>query len=112
MGIILNKGLTISQMAEKYGVTRACVNQYAIRNSIPFVSLDGVKVKYYLFDKAAEKAFANRPKQGEHLKSEYRTHKPPKEPGRRGRPRTRPEKPVYTGPKRPVGRPRKIEKDS
>jgi len=119
MGMIVLNGKKSSQIANEYGVTRGRVNQYAIEHDLPFVSFDGGKtVEFYLFDEAAEVAFANRP-----LKSPgppRKSLKPPKTPRKPGRPRK--EKSVNTisvtkkssvtaSPKNPVGRPRKNPKE-
>jgi len=105
MGMIQLNGKPTKQIAEEYGVTQVRVRQYALENDLPYVSFDGGKtVEFYLFDKEAETAFANRPKPGKRAKP-----KPPKIPGKPGRPRK--EKPVDTTPKKPVGRPRKDATD-
>ena len=102
MGMIPINGKKSQQIAKEYGVTPARVRQFALDNDLPYISFDGGKtVEFYVFDEEAEQKFANRPR-----KSSGRpfVQKPPKVPGKPGRPRT---KPINTGPKRPVGRPRK-----
>jgi hypothetical protein len=103
MGMIQLSGKKSSQIAKEYGVSSARARQYAKEHDLPYVSFDGGEtVEFYLFDEKSEKAFANRP-----LESPGRPFvpKPPKVPRKPGRPRK--EKPADTGPKRPVGRPRK-----
>jgi hypothetical protein len=106
MGIIQINGKKSSRIAREYGVSPARVRQYAKDNAIPYVGTEN-EVDFYVFDEAAEQAFANR-----NRKSPGRpaVPKPPKVPGKPGRPRK--EKPVDTGPKRPVGRPRKYPKEA
>jgi hypothetical protein len=108
MGMIQINGKKSPQIAKEYGVSPSRVRQYAKEHDLPFVSWDGGKtVDFYVFDEAAESEFANR-----NRKSPGRpaVPKPPKVPGKPGRPRK--EKPVDTGPKRPVGRPRKYPKEA
>jgi hypothetical protein len=101
MGIIRINGKKSFQIAREYGVSPARVRQYAKANALPYVGTED-EVDFYVFDEAAEQAFANR-----NRKSPGRpaVPKPPRVPGKPGRPRK--EKPADTGPKRPVGRPRK-----
>lgn len=107
MEIMQIRGKKSSQIAKEYGVTRGRVNQYAKEHGIPFVSFDGGEtVEFYVFDEAAEEKFANRPKGSPGRPA---VEKPPKLPGKPGRPRK--ERPLDTGPKNPVGRPRKQPKE-
>ena len=108
MGMIELPGKKPQQIAKEYGVSQARVRMYALEHNVSFVTSDGGKtVDYYLFTEEEEKAFANR-----RLESPGRpaTPRPPKVPGKPGRPRK--EKPADTGPKRPVGRPRKHPKEA
>ena len=103
MGIIQINGKKSQQIAKEYGVSPARVRQYAKQRDLPYVSFDGgATVEFYVFDEAAERAFA-----GRNTKPTGRPalQKPPKEPGKPGRPRK--DKPLDAKPKRPVGRPRK-----
>jgi hypothetical protein len=103
MGIIEINGKKSTHIAKEYDVSPARVRQYAKKHDLPYVSWDsGKTVDFYVFDEDAEMEFANR-----NRKSPGRpaVPKPPKVPGKPGRPRI--EKPVDTGPKCPVGRPRK-----
>lgn len=102
MGMVQLNGKSSTQIAKEYGMTAGRVCQWAREHDLPYISSNGETVDFYLFDKVAEEAFANRPKE-----SPGRTPVPktPKVPGKPGRPRK--EKPVDTAPKRPVGRPRK-----
>jgi hypothetical protein len=95
MGIIQINGKKSSQIAREYGVSPARVRQYAKNNALPYVGTEDA-VDFYVFDEAAEQAFANR-----NRKSPGRpvVPKPPKVPGKPGRPRK--EKPVDTGPNVP-----------
>jgi hypothetical protein len=106
MNIINLNGKKSSQIASKYGVTIGRVNQWAQEHDIQCISFDGgVTIEFYVFDEAAEEAFKNRKmKPGPAV-----MEKPPKIPSKPGRPRK--EKLVDTGPKRPVGRPRKYPKE-
>jgi hypothetical protein len=105
MNIISLEGKKSSQIASEYGVTLGRVNQWALENDIQCISFDGgATVEFYVFNKAAEEAFINRKVKRGPLAME----KPPKVPGKIGRPRK--EKPVDTRPKNPVGRPRKNPK--
>lgn len=98
MGMIDLKGKKSSQIAKEYKVTPGRVRQYALEHDLPYVSFDGGKtVEFYLFDEAAEEAFASRPRESS---GRPRVPKPPKVPGKPGRPRK--EKPAETGPKRPA----------
>jgi len=107
MNIINLKGKKSSQIAKEYGVTLGRVNQWAQENELPCVSFDnGATVEFYIFDEATEEAFKNRKVNPGPAKTE----KPPKVPGKPGRPRK--EKPVKTGPKNPVGRPRKNPREA
>jgi len=102
MNIIPIKGKKSSQIARKHGVTIGRVNQWAREYDVSCISFDdGATVEFYVFDEATEEKFANRQKE-----SPGRTaiERPPKIPGKPGRPRK--EKPADTGQKHPVGRPR------
>ncbi|MDR2717695.1 MAG: hypothetical protein LBB89_06485 [Treponema sp.] len=105
MNIVNLNGKKSSQIAREYGVTLGRVNQWALEHDIQCVSFDGgATVEFYVFDAAAEEAFINRKvKPGP-----VATEKPPKVPGKPGRPRK--EKPIDTGPKNPGGRPHKNPK--
>jgi len=103
MELVHLSGKKSSQIAREYRVSQWRVNQWAKKQNVPFVSFDGgATVEFYVFDKAAEEKFANRPKESPGRPA---TEKPPKVPGKPGRPRK--EKPVATKPKNPAGRPRK-----
>jgi hypothetical protein len=103
MNIIEIKGKKSTHIAKEYGVSPARVRQYAKAHDLPYVSWDGGKtVDFYVFDEEAENEFVNRNRKSPGRKPIPR---PPKVPGKPGRPRK--EKPEDTGPKRPVGRPRK-----
>jgi hypothetical protein len=107
MDLLTIKGKKSSQIAKEYGLAICSVNLYARNHDIPYYSFEGSKRKvgFYVFDEAAEEAFKNR-----NTKPTGRpmVEKPPKVPGKRGRPRK--EKPVDNTPKNPVGRPRKYPK--
>jgi hypothetical protein len=107
MNIVNLNGKKSSQIASEYGVTLGRVNQWAQEHDIQCVSFDGgATVEFYVFDEVAEEAFRNRKvKPGPEA-----IEKPPKIPGKPGRPRK--EKPAYTGSKNPVGRPRKYPKEA
>jgi len=88
------------QIAEEYHISEIRARQYAKQNKLPYLGEYG-NVFVYVFDVTAEEAFKNRKVKPGPAKTE----KPPKVPGKSGRPRK--ETPVFTGPKNPVGRPRK-----
>ena len=98
-------GKASSQIAEENGVTHPRVVQWAREHKVSYIGTER-KVHLYVFDAASELAFADRPKESPGRRA---TEKPPKVPGKPGRPRK--EKPADTGPKNPVGRPRKHEKE-
>ena len=110
-------GKTSPQIAEEYGVTMIRARQYALEKKLPYLgkSANCARVYTYIFDAAAEEVFRNRKvKPGPKA-----VPKPPKVPGKIGRPRK--EKPavkpvkkkqkkaaIEAGiPKRGRGRPRK-----
>jgi len=85
MQIIKINGKKSSQIAKEYNVTLGRVNQWAIENEVPALSFDdGTTIECYVFDKANEEKFANRPKVSPGRPA---TEKPPKIPGKPGRPR-------------------------
>jgi hypothetical protein len=93
-------GKSSVQIAEEHNLSTARTRQYALENKLPYLGDDG-KVFVYVYDAAAEQEFINRKvKPGPKA-----TEKPPKVPGKPGRPRK--EKPANTAPKKSVGRPRK-----
>jgi hypothetical protein len=94
------------EMAAKYGVSHERTRQYALEHNLPYLGTFD-KVHIYIYDEAAETAFANRRKESPGRPA---VPKPPKVPGKPGRPRK--EKPVDTAPKQPVGRPRKYPKEA
>jgi hypothetical protein len=98
-------GKSSVEMAVKHGMSHARTRQYALEHKLPYFGIIG-KVHLYIYDAAAEEAFANRPRESSGRPA---VEKPPKVPGKPGRPRK--EKPADTGPKRRVGRPRKNPKD-
>lgn len=101
-------GKTAQEIAKEYGdVTNARTRQYAAERKLPYIGTEA-SVSFYIFDAAAEEAFKNRPRESPGRSA---IAKPPKIPGKPGRPRIHPEKPEYTGPKRSVGRPRKEPKE-
>jgi len=101
-GIIPGKSSV--EIADEYGLSSQRTRQYALDNRLPYIGT-AYKINFYIFDEAAEEIFANRKTKPGRLAVE----KPPKIPGKPGRPRK--EKPVDTSPKRPVGRPRKNPAD-
>jgi len=107
MSMIQLNGKSTPQMAEEYGVTTGRIRQYAREHDLPYISFDGGKtVATYIFDKEAELAFANRPKESP---GAPRKPKPPKVPGKPGRPR---KYPVDAAPKQPAKKPKKPPKES
>ena len=108
MGMIDLKGKNSQQISKEHKVTPQRVRQYALEHDLPYISFDGGKtVEFYLFDEAAEEAFANRPKESP---GRPRVPKPPKVPGKPGRPRK--EKPAEASPKRPAKQPKKKPLDA
>jgi len=104
MNMIKLKGKKSSQIAEEYGVTLGRVNQWARENDVSGVTTDnGRTVEFYLFDKTMEEAFKNRKVKPGPAKTE----KPPKVPGKPGRPRKNPVEALDIAPKSGRGRPRK-----
>jgi len=93
-------GKSPNQIAQEYGISEVRARQYALEKKLPYLGEYG-NVFVYVFDAESEEAFKNRKVKPGPVKTE----KPPKVPGKSGRPRK--EKPVKTGPKNPVGRPRK-----
>ena len=94
-------GKTSPEIAKEYKVSSSRVRQWAKENGVPYIGTEG-RIYYYVFDEETEEKFRNRPKESPGRPA---TPRPPKVPGKPGRPRK--EKPVDTGPKRPIGRPRK-----
>ena len=92
-------GKTSKEIATEYNVSGARVRLWAKQNNVPYIGTED-NVWYYIFDKETEERFKNRSK----TPGRKTLPKAPKVPGKRGRPRT---KPLDTGPKRPVGRPKK-----
>jgi len=74
------------RIAREYGVTRGRVNQWAKAHDVQAVIIDG-EFECYVFDEAAEKAFANRRKESPGRPAPER---PPKVPGKPGRPCKKP----------------------
>lgn len=94
-------GKTAQEITEEYGgVTLARTRQYAAERKLPYFGTDA-RAFFYIFNSDAEEAFANRPRESPGRKA---LEKPPKIPGKPGRPRK--ERPASTEPKRPAGRPR------
>jgi len=105
MGMIPINGKNSQQIAKEYNVTPARVRQYAKDHDLPYISFDGGKTVWaYVFDEKAEEEFANRPKESPGRKAVL---KPPKVPGKPGRPRKHPQEAMDLVPKRPKGRPKK-----
>jgi len=105
-------GKTPPQIAEENNVTMVRARQFAREHKLPYVGRED-EVYFYVFDAAAEEAFRNRKTR----RGPKAMEKPPKVPGKIGRPRKeKPDKPVkvkkekkavINGPKRGRGRPRK-----
>jgi hypothetical protein len=93
-------GKSSLDIATEYKLSEVRIRQYALEKKIPYVGTIE-KVKFYVFDEAAEEVFKNR----KTTPGREPVEKPPKVPGKPGRPRK--EKIVNTSPKRSVGRPRK-----
>jgi hypothetical protein len=84
MGIIEISGKKSAHIAKEYGVSPARVRHYAKTHDLPYVSWDGGKtVDFYVFDEEAERAFANRNRKSTGRPAVF---KPPKVPGKPGRP--------------------------
>jgi len=98
------RGKKASQIAREQGVGSSRVRQWAQWNGCPHETDRNGDVDYYYFDEEWEKRFIAR-KENSNI-GRPRIVRPPKIPGKVGRPRK--EKSDNTEPKRPVGRPRKI----
>jgi hypothetical protein len=106
-------GKSSTEIADEYGLTSVRIRQYALEKKLPYIGTVD-KVNFYVFDEAAEEAFKNR----KTTPGREAVEKPPKVPGKPGRPRKEKlaisvaKKPSVTaGPKNPVGRPRKNPKE-